>query len=117
MIMISMILVILMYFCFESFRHKFLLLQFTIFSRYPILTYIVPQSFCNVLVMTPGPLLPQTSPRKFFLRSRTQASATRRPNFDMSKPMTPAATSSQSSAPAKFVRFSNELVTTTSRSR
>ncbi|TGZ46645.1 hypothetical protein DBV15_04066 [Temnothorax longispinosus] len=67
--------------------------------------------------MTPGPLLPQTSPRKFFLRSRTQASATRRPNFDMSKPMTPAATSSQSSAPAKFVRFSSELVTTTSRSR
>lgn len=60
--------------------------------------------------MTPGPLLPQISPRKFFFRSRTQAWATRRPRGDISSPITPAATSSQSSAPAKFFKRSRDLL-------
>lgn len=73
------------------------------------LTYFVEQIFCKVLVITPGPLCPQISPRKFFFKSRTHMSMTRRPSGVMSNPITPAATSSQSSAPAKFVKRSRDL--------
>ena len=73
------------------------------------LTYFVEQIFCKVLVITPGPLFPQISPRKFFFKSRTHMSMTRRPSGVISNPITPAATSSQSSAPAKFVKRSRDL--------
>lgn len=74
-----------------------------------LLTFFVEQNFCNVLVITPGPLLPQISPRKFARISRIQASAIRRPNVEKSNPITPAATYFQSSAPAKFVKCSMDL--------
>lgn len=74
-----------------------------------MLTYFAEQILCRVLVITPGPLLPQRLPRKFFIKSRMQASATRRPNVVVSMPIAPAATSSQSSAPAKFVNLSKDL--------
>lgn len=74
-----------------------------------LLTFFVEQNFCNVLVITPGPLLPQISPRKFARISRIQASAIRRPSVEKSNPITPAATYFQSSAPAKFVKCSMDL--------
>lgn len=80
-------------------------------SGWWLLTFCAPHSFLRTLVITPGPLFPQSSPRNSLCRLSKQASAISCPRPSESKLRTPAATSVLDSAPAKLLRPEKDLCT------